>query len=58
MGSADSRPSMIATSSAGSGYPSEILMKNRSSCASGRGNVPSYSMGFCVASTINGLGSL
>ncbi len=30
---------------------------NRSSCASGSGNVPSYSMGFCVAMTMNGSGS-
>src|SRR5687767_984696 len=29
---------------------------NRSSCASGRANVPSYSIGFCVAMTRNGEG--
>ena len=29
---------------------------NRSSCASGRANVPSYSIGFCVAMTRNGSG--
>jgi hypothetical protein len=32
-------------------------MRNRSSCASGRAYVPSYSMGFCVAATMNGSGS-
>src|SRR5216683_4375778 len=31
--------------------------KKRSSCASGSGNVPSSSIGFCVASTRNGRGS-
>src|ERR1700709_402969 len=31
---------------------------NRSSCASGSGYVPSDSIGFCVASTRNGRGSL
>ena len=30
--------------------------KKRSSCASGSGNVPSYSIGFCVAMTRNGVG--
>ena len=29
---------------------------NRSSCASGRAKVPSYSIGFCVAMTMNGVG--
>ena len=32
-------------------------MRKRSSWASGSGNVPSYSMGFCVAMTMNGAGS-
>jgi hypothetical protein len=31
---------------------------NRSSWASGSGNVPSYSIGFCVAITMNGRASL
>ena len=31
---------------------------NRSSCASGSANVPSYSIGFCVAMTMNGSGIL
>ena len=30
---------------------------NRSTCASGRGYVPSVSMGFCVAMTRNGSGT-
>ena len=30
---------------------------NRSTCASGSGYVPSYSTGFCVAKTMNGLAS-
>ena len=29
-------------------------MRNRSSCDSGSGKVPSYSCGFCVASTMKG----
>ena len=32
-------------------------MMKRSSCASGRGKVPSYSIGFWVAITMNGSGS-
>ena len=32
-------------------------MRNRSSCASGSGKVPSYSMGFWVAMTMKGAGS-
>ena len=31
--------------------------RKRSSCDSGSGKVPSYSCGFCVASTMNGFGS-
>ena len=31
-------------------------MRKRSSCASGRGKVPSYSIGFCVAITMKGDG--
>ncbi len=31
-------------------------MRKRSSCASGSGKVPSYSIGFCVARTMNGSG--
>ena len=34
----------------------KILNRNRSSCASGSGYVPSCSIGFCVASTKNGSG--
>ena len=33
-----------------------MRIRKRSSCASGSGKVPSYSMGFCVASTMNGPG--
>ncbi len=44
-------------SSAGGGYPVRTRTKNRSSCASGSGYVPSYSIGFCVAHTKNGCGS-
>ncbi len=47
----------IAVSSAGSGYRTTALNRKRSSCASGNGYVPSYSTGFCVASTRNGSGS-
>src|SRR5712691_1267510 len=35
----------------------ESRNRKRSNCASGSGNVPSSSMGFCVASTRNGRGS-
>ena len=35
----------------------DTRMKKRSSCASGSGYVPTKSTGFCVASTINGLGT-
>src|SRR4029078_8548179 len=35
-----------------------MLNMNRSSCPSGSGYVPSCSMGFCVASTKNGFGSI
>ena len=34
-----------------------MRIRKRSSCASGSGYVPSYSIGFCVASTMNGRGS-
>ena len=37
-----------------SGYGTSICTRNRSSCASGSGYVPSCSIGFCVASTWNG----
>src|SRR5262249_56367733 len=36
------------------GYGGEPRIVNRSSCASGNGYVPSYSIGFCVAMTMNG----
>ena len=39
------------------GYPSAVRRKNRSSCASGSGNVPSYSIGFSVARRRNGYGT-
>ncbi len=39
------------------GYPIETRIRNRSSWASGRGYVPSYSIGFWVASTMNGRSS-
>src|SRR5437588_138595 len=37
--------------------PSESRIVKRSSCASGSGYVPSYSIGFCVAMTMKGLTS-
>ena len=40
--------------SSSSGYPSAVRRKKRSSCASGSGKVPSYSIGFSVASRRNG----
>ena len=49
--------SRIRSSSSAEGYPSAVLRKKRSSCASGNGNVPSYSTGFSVASRRNGSGS-
>ena len=48
----------IPRSSSLSGKGTKILNKNRSSCASGSGYVPSCSIGFCVASTRNGSSSL
>ena len=50
-------PLITAISSSIEGYPSVIITKKRSSCASGSGNVPSYSIGFCVAITMNGVGT-
>src|SRR5919202_2303360 len=47
----------IFASSASGGYPSESFIVKRSSCASGSGYVPSYSIGFCVAMTMNGRAS-
>ena len=41
-----SNRSRIIDSSSGVGYPILILIMNRSTCASGRGNVPSISIGF------------
>ena len=41
-------------SSSAAGYPNDTRSRNRSSCASGSGYVPSYSIGFAVASTWNG----
>src|SRR5918994_1049979 len=52
-GSAVCSVSIFASSDRG-GYPIAIRMVNRSSCASGSGYVPSYSIGFCVAMTMNG----
>ena len=39
------------------GYPIDSRSMNRSSCASGSGYVPSCSIGFCVAITMNGVPS-
>ena len=50
--------SSISISASLSGYPMEIRAMNRSRCASGRGYVPSISIGFCVATTIKGSSSL
>src|SRR5438105_2715196 len=55
-GSAVCSVSMRASSGSG-GYPICRRIVNRSSCASGSGYVPSYSIGFCVASTTNGRAS-
>src|SRR5215211_1484851 len=44
----------MRASSCSDGYPTERRIAKRSSCASGSGNVPSYSIGFCVAITMNG----
>ena len=44
----------ICASAWSGGYPMEIRIVKRSSCASGSGYVPSYSIGFCVAMTMNG----
>src|SRR5690625_7414650 len=44
----------ISSSSSNVGYPIFNIKINRSSCASGSGYVPSYSIGFCVAMTKNG----
>ena len=48
---------MISVSSSSAGYRTRSLNRNRSSCASGSGYVPSISIGFWVASTKNGAGS-
>ncbi len=48
---------IIFASSSACGYPIESRSAKRSSCASGSGKVPSYSMGFIVATTMNGRGS-
>ena len=45
------------TSSSRLGSGTVSLSRNRSSWASGSGYVPSYSIGFCVAATMNGSGS-
>ena len=45
---------MISTRSSSDGNGTQSLNRKRSSCASGRGYVPSISSGFCVASTKNG----
>ena len=47
------RPS-TSISSSRAGYPNAVRRRKRSSCASGSGYVPSYSIGFCVAMTRNG----
>ena len=47
--------SRISSSSALEGYSMKILSRNRSNCASGKGKVPSISMGFCVARMKKGL---
>ena len=49
-------PARIASSSSSLGYPIDILIEKRSSCASGRGYVPTYPVGFCVAMTKKGSG--
>ena len=49
--------SMMACIALSAGYMTFSLKKNRSSCASGSGYVPSISSGFCVARTKNGWSS-
>lgn len=44
-------------SSCAVGYVMTAFIMKRSICASGRLNVPSSSIGFCVAMTMNGFGS-
>jgi hypothetical protein len=46
--------SSIASSDSALGYPMEMRAVNLSRCASGRGYVPSISMGFWVAMTMKG----
>ena len=55
-GSSCSNRSRMRFSSSSVGYPILSLSKKRSTCASGRGKVPSNSMGFWVASTRKGRG--
>ena len=47
---------MISSSSSLSGYPTDSFSMKRSTCASGSGYVPSWSMGFWVARTRKGDG--
>ena len=49
--------SAISRSSSRLGYGTVTRARNRSCWASGRGNVPSNSTGFCVATTQNGSGN-
>ena len=56
-GSAAIKRRRIFISSSLSGSPRESLMRKRSSWASGSGNVPLVSTGFCVAMTKNGSSS-
>ncbi|OLB80455.1 MAG: hypothetical protein AUI14_06670 [Actinobacteria bacterium 13_2_20CM_2_71_6] len=55
IGSSAPWTSSIASSAPPSGYPMAIRAVNRSRCASGSGYVPSISIGFCVAITMNGV---
>ena len=56
-GSPCTRVTRISSSTARSTPAMSTLNMKRSSCASGSGYVPSSSIGFCVASTKNGVGS-
>ena len=52
-----STPLSSSRSAAAAGYPRCTRIRNRSSCDSGSGKVPTCSCGFCVAMTKNGSGS-
>ena len=52
------RLSIMAFSSFAEGYPIDSLIMNLSICESGRSDVPDAPVGFCVAITVKGFGSI